>query len=38
VDRVLPLVPRSQQAAFYNGSATDSVQRWFAALATTVVS
>ncbi|KAI3433469.1 hypothetical protein D9Q98_003281 [Chlorella vulgaris] len=37
VDRVLPLVPRSQQAAFYNGSATDSVQRWFAALATTVV-
>jgi hypothetical protein len=34
---MLPVVPNAEQAAFYNGSATDGVQRWGAALAATVV-
>lgn len=37
VDRVLPVVPFSQQAAYFAGSTTDSVQRWGASLAATVV-
>ncbi|KAL4425086.1 hypothetical protein ABPG77_010400 [Micractinium sp. CCAP 211/92] len=37
VDRVLPVVPFSQQAAYFSGSATDSVQRWGASLAATVI-
>ncbi|KAL4431055.1 hypothetical protein ABPG75_006311 [Micractinium tetrahymenae] len=37
LDRMLPVVPFSQQAAFFSGSAADSVQRWGASLAATVV-
>ena len=37
LERVLPVVPFSQQAAFFGGTATDGVQRWGAALAATVV-
>ena len=37
LDRVLPVVPFSQQASFFGGSATDGVQRWGASLALTVV-
>lgn len=37
VDRVLPVVPFSQQASYFAGSATDSVQRWGASLAATVI-
>lgn len=34
---MLPVVPFSQQAAFFSGSATDGVQRWGASLALTVL-
>ena len=37
LERVLPVVPSSQQAAFFAGSATDGVQRWGASLALTVL-
>ena len=37
LERVLPLVPSSQQAAFFSGTATDGVQRWGASLALTVL-
>ena len=37
LERVLPVVPSSQQAAFFSGSATDGVQRWGASLALTVL-
>ena len=37
LDSVLPVIPFPQQAAFYNGSATDAVQRWAASLALTVL-
>ena len=34
---MLPVVPSSQQAAFFSGTATDGVQRWGASLALTVL-
>lgn len=34
---MLPVVPFSQQAAYFSGSATDGLQRWGASLAMTVV-
>ena len=37
LERVLPVVPFAQQAAFFSGSATDGVQRWGASLALTVL-
>ena len=37
LERVLPVVPSSQQAAFFSGTATDGVQRWGASLALTVL-
>jgi len=37
LDRVLPVVPFSQQASYFSGSATENIQRWGASLAATVV-
>jgi hypothetical protein len=37
LDRVLPVVPFSQQATYFSGSATENIQRWGASLAATVV-
>lgn len=37
LDRVLPLVPFSAQASFFNGGAAQAVQRWGASLALTVL-
>ena len=37
LERVLPVVPSSQQAGFFAGSATDGVQRWGASLALPVL-
>jgi len=37
LDRVLPVVPFSAQAAFFNGGPTQALQRWGASLALTVL-
>lgn len=37
LDRALPVVPFSQQATYFSGSATENIQRWGASLAATVV-
>lgn len=37
LERVLPVIPFPQQANFFTGGATDTIQRWGASLAATVV-